>query len=118
MFFKYAILFTLAFATNILAVESDSLISDSTVTDHWIASDKGRHLVGSMLTTILMTKVSERQLNMSSDGARYVGISVTFTLGLGKEILDDRKPGNLFSVKDLTANITGIIIGLIILGIH
>jgi uncharacterized protein YfiM (DUF2279 family) len=42
---------------------------------------------------------------------------LSFSLGLGKEIYDHRKPSNRFSYKDLTADIVGIVIGVIIVSI-
>ena len=114
---KLVILLILICVSNIIAVDADSLETDSAATDLWFAADKGRHLVGSMLTTIFLTKICERQLNISSGDARCIGITVTFTLGIGKEYVDQKNPRNFFSVKDLTANFAGIAIGLIIMGL-
>ena len=118
MYSKFVLILILVCAANIFAANIDSLETDSTVSDSWFAADKGRHVVGSMLSTIFLSKICETQLNMSAGEARFIGVSVTFTLGIGKEFIDQKNPRNFFSMKDLTANIAGIVFGLILLGLQ
>lgn len=117
MSFRIIVLSGLICVSCIFAGESDSLRTDSTYADSWFAPDKGRHLIGSMLMTVFLSRVCESQWDMSSGDARAIGFSVTFSLGIGKELIDGKNPPNFFSFRDLTANIAGILVGFLILGI-
>ena len=85
--------------------------------EKWFRPDKGSHLMGSMISTTLIGKISMDGFNHSTKKSQIIGAGTTFTLGLAKEIFDSRQPDNNFSWKDLTANGVGIIIGIILLGI-
>ncbi len=81
------------------------------VKDRWIAPDKGLHLLGSMMVTIAGTKTLQQNYGFKyRDGMKWA-MGFTFCLGLGKEVRDSRQPHNIFSWKDLTADIVGILIG-------
>ena len=86
--------------------------------DSWIGRDKGLHLVGSMISTIAISKTSQTFFNNSHDQSLKLGIGVTFGLGLGKELWDSTKKNNKFSYKDLTADIVGILIGSVLLNLE
>jgi|GEM_PF-402997 len=95
----------------------DSLAVAREFIDSWFSRDKGLHLAGSLMTTVAISKSLQRFGNKSSTKASYWGVGLTFSLGLGKEIYDHRKPSNRFSYKDLTADIVGIVIGVILVSI-
>lgn len=99
------------------SVSNDSLEAARQFIDPWFSRDKGLHLVGSLMTTVAISKSLQRFGNASAGRATYWGIGFSFSLGLGKEIYDHRKPFNRFSFKDLTADIAGIVIGSIIVSI-
>ncbi len=84
----------------------------------WWAQDKGRHLVGSLISTVFIGKFSQEMLDKNIGDSKMWGAGITFSLGLAKEILDSQKKGNRFSVEDLIADIAGITIGILILGVH
>ncbi len=95
---------------------SDTLqIVQKTAHDSWVSRDKGLHLVGSMISTIAVSKISQTFYAKSHSESIKIGIGFTFGLGLGKELWDSTKKNNKFSYKDLTADIIGIIIGSAIL---
>jgi uncharacterized protein YfiM (DUF2279 family) len=48
---------------------------------------------------------------------KSIAAGAVFTFGLGKEIYDSHKPNNRFSWKDLTANVFGIVVGIILVSI-
>lgn len=86
--------------------------------DTWFSPDKGYHLVGSMIGTTFFGQISQHGFSSNSQESRYIGAGITFSLGLAKEIYDCGKPNNIFSWKDLTANCVGIMIGIVLLGVH
>jgi uncharacterized protein YfiM (DUF2279 family) len=84
--------------------------------DNWWAQDKGRHLIGSMITTIFIGKVTQQTLNYTKEKSQLIGGGITLTLGIVKEISDSRNPQNRFSVKDILADVAGITLGILLLG--
>ena len=84
----------------------------------WWAQDKGRHLAGSMISTIFIGKLSRQVCATSTRESQMWGAGITFSLGLVKETFDSQTKGNRFSVEDLIANIAGITIGILLLGVH
>jgi len=94
-------------------VQQDSSI----IIDSWFSPDKGQHLLGSMMATVLISKIGHTQLNMGTHNAQISAATISFSIGLGKELVDGKSLHNQFSWKDLTADIIGITIGLVLAGI-
>lgn len=86
--------------------------------DPWLGADKARHFAGSLISTVFLGKLSQEQFGYTAPQGKVFGAGITFALGLGKEINDSRNPGNIFSVKDLVADIAGIAAGILILGVN
>jgi len=86
-------------------------------TDRWISVDKGFHLVGSLISTIGMSKSCIRFAEIKQKKSIWIGAGLSFTFGLSKEIRDGYQPNNFFSWKDLSADIAGILIGVALLQI-
>lgn len=82
--------------------------------DSWLAYDKLKHFVISCHLTTLVYQVSHRSYYNNSSTAALQGVGLVFTLGIGKELTDRRKPKGRFSLKDLTADALGIGVGLIL----
>lgn len=97
--------------------EQDSLIVLHVKSDKWIAVDKGYHLVGSLICTTGISNSCLRFAKIKKERSIQIGAGFTITLGLGKEFWDGRHKNNIFSWKDLTADILGIIIGSALLQI-
>lgn len=91
--------------------------SETQKIDSWISIDKGQHLIGSFVGTILISKINNRHFDVNKTNSNNLGMGIMFSIGLSKEILDKQKPENMFSWKDMTANITGILLAIAILGI-
>ena len=92
--------------------------SDSTNNEGWFSSDKGFHFLGSFMTTVAGAKSFERFSNWESKPSIIVAASVSFSIGLGKEIYDSSRPDNKFSYKDILANVAGILVGIGVLQIE
>jgi putative lipoprotein len=92
----------------------DSSLKQIEIKDEWIARDKGMHFAGSFISTGLIITSARRFTDFSDRQGRVAGVSITFGLGLGKELYDSRQPNNHFSYKDLTADIAGLIVALLV----
>jgi uncharacterized protein YfiM (DUF2279 family) len=97
-------------------VAADSTLSK--VQNIWWAPDKGRHLVGSMISTVFLAKLNQQMFSLDKDASRAWAVSITFTLGVGKEVIDAQSPSNRFSWPDLVANIAGIALGIVLLEVN
>jgi uncharacterized protein YfiM (DUF2279 family) len=86
--------------------------------DLWFSPDKGYHVLGSMIGTTLVGQISMKRFDYSIKKSQLITAGTAFTIGFTKEIYDSEQPKNYFSWKDLAANGVGIIIGIIILGMH
>ncbi len=82
--------------------------------DEWFSRDKGMHLAGSFISTGLVMMSGKRFLDFETQKSKIVGVSFTFSLALGKELYDSNQENNHFSYKDLTADILGIVLAVII----
>jgi uncharacterized protein YfiM (DUF2279 family) len=103
--------------------DSDSLVSrinenETKLNDRWVAPDKGLHLVGSAILMIGSAKSLQRFAGYGRSRSMNWSFGFTFSLGIGKEIYDRTRPGNLFSYKDLTADILGCCIGCILVNME
>ena len=90
-------------------------IQPAKISDSWWTGDKAQHFAGSFICTVFLGKLSQQQFAYTVPQAQMFGGGITFALGLGKEIHDARNPNNIFSVKDLVADIAGIAAGIILL---
>jgi len=86
--------------------------------DLWFSPDKGYHVLGSMIGTTLVGQISIKHFNNSMKKSQLIAAGTTITIGFAKEIYDSERPDNYFSWKDLAADGVGIIIGIILLGLH
>ena len=87
------------------------------VTDGWFSEDKGRHLVGSLIGTVFITNINRHAFGLNDPESKFSAAGFVISLGFAKEFLDNSKKGNFFSWKDIFADLTGILIGIIILGV-
>ena len=101
--------------TLLLLLNTISFAGDTT--DSWYSSDKAYHLLGSMMSTVLITKTGQVHLNYEYRNSKMTGAGITFSIGFFKEFLDRKKPGNIFSWKDLTADLAGIACAFLIMDI-
>jgi uncharacterized protein YfiM (DUF2279 family) len=86
--------------------------------DPWIAGDKGRHFIGSMICMAGTACFMKRFANKNTNRSAAFGMGLTFSFGLSKEIWDSTKKGNHFSYKDLIADVLGIIAGSVLVKIE
>jgi len=84
--------------------------------DEWWARDKAKHLVVSTLWTLSTQYVLVAKAAWSERDALPVSIASAASVGLAKEIYDNRLgPSAHFSWKDLVADAAGIGIGVVVI---
>ena len=76
--------------------------------DPWIARDKALHLSYSFLWTLSSQYVLTHKTTLSHNQSIPWAITSGVTIGLTKELYDHRRPRNVFSWRDMTANAVGI----------
>lgn len=74
--------------------------------DHWLGSDKFRHVWVSFAVTSF-TFAGASAAGIDGDAALTIAIPVGAIAGLGKEV-HDRRRGEIFSARDLVADAVGI----------
>ena len=113
LFFNFSFLYpgTDSIAVNLSA---DSLNEYNETQDGWFARDKGLHLAGSFISTGFFTMSSERFMDIKKSKSRVIGLSVSISLSLGKELYDSNQQNNHFCFKDLTADMLGIALALLV----
>ena len=115
------------FITNInsqtIVVSDQNLIGngiskpDTVKSESWFAIDKGQHFMGSFISSILITQVNNRYFSIDKLNSKKLGIGISFSIGLVKETIDSQKSNNVFSWKDLLANVAGIVVGIAVMEI-
>lgn len=84
------------------------------IKDLWIAEDKARHLVGSFILAGIFSQSLKRFSGLSNSRSINLGFSISLGIGLAKEINDGESRNNIFSIKDLGADILGATLGYFI----
>ncbi|HDP68585.1 MAG TPA: DUF2279 domain-containing protein [Candidatus Marinimicrobia bacterium] len=95
----------------LLMVVSTPVFSSDTggrIHDPWFGFDKLKHLSSSFILTTTGYYVQTRMVALPEQQSLSNAGMLTISLGLGKELLDRRKPGGIFSYRDLVANLTGV----------
>jgi uncharacterized protein YfiM (DUF2279 family) len=80
--------------------------------DRWLAWDKVEHFGISAYLSIVSYKIYHDFYHNRKETSLYFSSGLTFSLGLGKEVYDEKRPNGKFSYKDLVADVLGIGLGL------
>jgi uncharacterized protein YfiM (DUF2279 family) len=100
------------------ALRLNNGISRPRTGDNWLGTDKGQHFLGSMITMIGMTLSFDKFTTATRPASRIYGAGVVLSLGVGKECRDRMQKDNIFSYKDLLADVLGICAGGIIVSLR
>ena len=98
---------TVAGSCHNTPVQSDTTIQGDT----WFGKDKAYHVLGSFTIVCMGTWIHGQYCENGSGQDIRFGAGMAFTLGLTKELIDKYSVGRHFSVKDLVADMVGIILG-------
>ena len=83
--------------------------------DKWLGGDKVFHFVGSFLMVGIGTWAHSRYHRHGLEQDLRFGMGLTFSLGMVKELLDERQDTNRFSWKDMVANVLGIFLATLVI---
>jgi len=82
--------------------------------DRWLGEDKLKHLMVSAFISGIGYRLCSEGFDLPTQRSRAIASSLTFSLGLGKELWDRTQKGESFSFKDLGADLLGIGTGLLL----
>ena len=85
------------------------------VKDDWIAIDKLQHFSYSLLISLGCQYVLVNKMNNTEKSSLPISSVFSFSAGLLKELNDQKGKNGYFSLKDMVANVGGIIVGSIII---
>jgi uncharacterized protein YfiM (DUF2279 family) len=83
--------------------------------DKWVGSDKVKHFGASFLLVVLGKVGSKELLKFDRAASSVSAVGTALLVGFAKEIIDDLDPKNIFSLKDLIADLLGIAVALFLL---
>ena len=89
--------------------------TNSEVKDDWIAIDKLQHFSYSLLISLGCQYVLVNKVNNTEKSSLPISSAFSFSAGLLKEINDQKGKNGYFSLKDMVANVGGIMVGAIII---
>ena len=85
------------------------------VKDDWIAIDKLQHFSYSLLISLGCQYVLVNKMNNTEKSSLPISSAFSFSAGLLKELNDQKGKNGYFSLKDMVANVVGIMVGAIII---
>ena len=85
------------------------------VKDDWIAIDKLQHFSYSLLISLGCQYVLVNKMNNTEKSSLPISSAFSFSAGLLKELNDQKGKNGYFSLKDMVANVGGIMVGAIII---
>ncbi len=98
--------------SEIARLTGDARSDTSEIRDRWLAWDKLEHFGVSAYLSAISYNIYHDFYHNRTESSLYFSGGLTFGLGLGKEIYDEKRPNGKFSYKDLVADILGIGLGL------
>ena len=85
------------------------------VKDDWIAIDKVQHFSYSLLISLGCQYILVNKMNNTEKTSLPISSAFSFAAGLLKELNDQKGKNGYFSLKDMVANIGGIIVAAIVI---
>ena len=99
-------------------VKIDIKVSENTepvLKDDWIAIDKVQHFSYSLLISLGCQYILVNKMNNTEKSSLPISSAFSFSAGLLKELNDQKGKNGYFSLKDMVANVGGIMVGAIII---
>ncbi len=103
-------------SSNALHIACDVQVSKEWLydADEWLGSDKVKHFGASLLLVMLGSK---ELLVFDRSASSMSAVGSALLVGFVKEVIDDLKPNNIFSLKDLVADLLGIGLAVFLLSL-
>ena len=108
-------LFSLLLATY-PQIGKDSL-EINLVKDPWFSEDKAHHFLHSVVISSSTYLMSTRLGSIDHKNSIYISVSIGTLAGITKEIHDEYKKDGTFSIKDLIYDVTGVIVGILLVSL-
>lgn len=83
--------------------------------DRWFGRDKAKHVTASMLICGTAGWLIHNRCGRRTPDSRLGGAVFSISLGVLKELMDDRSVNNHFSWRDIAADLLGVIFGGLLL---
>ena len=83
--------------------------------DDWIAIDKVQHFSYSLLISLGCQYILVNKMNNTEKSSLPISSAFSFSAGLLKELNDQKGKNGYFSLKDMVANLGGIIFAAIVI---
>ena len=99
----------------IFSSEKEDSIKKANRPDKWLAIDKLQHFSYSCLISLGCQYVLVNKYNNGEKNALPLSSILSFSAGLLKELNDNRAKNGYFSMKDMVANLAGIMVAAIII---
>ena len=99
-------------------VKNEVKVSENTepvLKDDWIAIDKVQHFSYSLLISLGCQYILVNKMNNTEKSSLPISSAFSFSAGLLKELNDQKGKNGYFSLKDMVANVGGIMVGAIII---
>lgn len=100
--------------TSLAAASPVRAGDDGQSADRWTGRDKLSHFAFSLGAVGLSHHLLAAESGFNDSQSRIHAAGVAVSLGLAKEIRDQAIPGNVFSIKDLAADLLGTAVGLLL----
>ena len=85
------------------------------VKDDWIAIDKLQHFSYSLLISLGCQYILVNKMNNTEKSSLPISSAFSFSTGLLKELNDQKGKNGYFSLKDMVANLGGIMVAAIVI---
>ena len=99
-------------------VKNEVKVSENTepvLKDDWIAIDKVQHFSYSLLISLGCQYILVNKMNNTEKSSLPISSAFSFSAGLLKELNDQKGKNGYFSLKDMVANLGGIIFAAIVI---
>ena len=88
---------------------------DYELKDEWIAIDKLQHFSYSLLISLGCQYILVNKMNNTEDYSLPISSAFSFSTGLLKELNDQKGKNGYFSLKDMVANLFGIMAAAVVI---
>ena len=85
--------------------------------DQWFSQDKAHHFMVSAFLTGFSYYTFKQEFGHSEESTTIAAVSVSLSIGIGKEIYDGVSGKGTPSFKDIVADAAGVAVGILILNV-
>ena len=100
---------------NVIIEVENSVEKSPEIKDDWIAIDKLQHFSYSLLISLGCQYILVNKMNNTEKSSLPISSAFSFSTGLLKELNDQKGKNGYFSLKDMVANLGGIMVAAIVI---